>query len=116
MPGLRPMSLILPELRIDLPPEAVAAMCRKHGVSELAVFGSALRDDFDPDRSDVDFLVRFIDNDAGPWMGKFLDLRNELGAVVRRKVDVVDWNGVEQSTNRYRRDHILKHRRTIYVA
>lgn len=102
------------ELRIDLPLEEIARVCQKYGVSELAVFGSVLRDDFDPARSDVDFLVRFIDNDAGPWMGKFLDMKDELGAMLGREVDVVDWRGIEQSTNPYRRNHILKHARQVY--
>jgi len=111
------MVLTRPEqLRIDLPLEAIARVCQTYGVSELAVFGSVLREDFDPARSDVDFLVRFIDNDAGPWMGKFMDMEEELGALLGRKVDVVDWGGIEQSTNPYRRGHILKHARTIYVA
>jgi len=111
------MLLTRPEqLRIDLPLEAIARVCEKYGVSELAVFGSVLRDDFDPQRSDVDFLVRFIDNDAGPWMGKFMDMEEELGTLLGRKVDVVDWRGIEQSSNPYRRGHILKHARRLYVA
>ena len=43
---------------IHLSPECIAAFCRKHGIRRLAVFGSALRDDFRPD-SDVDILVEF---------------------------------------------------------
>lgn len=110
------MLLTRPEqLRIDLPLEAIAAMCQKYGVSELAVFGSVLRDDFDPERSDVDFLVRFVKDDAGPLWGKFMDLEEEFGRLLGRKVDVVDWGGVEQSRNPYRRNHILKHARTIYA-
>ena len=62
------MTLTQPEnLRVQLPLEAVGEVCRKYGVSELAVFGSVLREDFDPARSDVDLLVRFIDDDAGDW-------------------------------------------------
>ena len=111
------MVLTRPEqLRIDLPLEAIALVCQKHGVSELAVFGSVLRDDFDPARSDVDFLVRFIDNDAGDWAHKFMDMKEELEVLLGRSVDVVDWRGIEQSTNPYRRNHILKHARTFYVA
>jgi predicted nucleotidyltransferase len=102
------------ELRIELPQEALAAICRKYGVSELAVFGSVLRDDFDPARSDVDLLVRFIDDDAGDWGSKYLDLREDLEELLGRKVDVVSWRGIEQSTNPYRRDHILKHARRVY--
>jgi predicted nucleotidyltransferase len=103
------------QLRIDLPLDAIARVCETFGVSELAVFGSVLRDDFDPARSDVDFLVRFIDNDAGPFWGKFMDMEEQLGRLLGRKVDVVDWGGIEQSTNPYRQGHILKHARMIYA-
>lgn len=110
------MQLTKPEqIRIDLPLEEIARVCQRYGVSELAVFGSVLRDDFDPARSDVDFLVRFIDNDAGAWMAKFTEMEEELGTILGRRAEVVDWAGIEQSTNPYRRGHILKHARTIYV-
>jgi predicted nucleotidyltransferase len=102
------------ELRIDLPLEAIAGVCQKYGVSELAVFGSVLRDDFDPERSDVDFLVRFIDNDAGDWGSKYMYMEEELGKLLGRKVDVVSWRGIEQSDNPVRRGHILKHARQVY--
>lgn len=102
------------ELRIDLPLEDIARVCQKFGVSELAVFGSVLRDDFDPARSDVDFLVRFIDNDAGDWGHKCMDMEEELGQLLGRKVDVVSWRGIEESTNPVRRGHILKHARQVY--
>jgi len=110
------MALVQPEqLRIELPLEALAEVCRRYGVSELAVFGSVLRDDFDPVRSDVDFLVRFIDNDSGPWMGKFMDMEEELERLLGRPVDAVSWRGIEQSRNRIRRDHILRHARRVYA-
>jgi predicted nucleotidyltransferase len=104
------------ELRIDLPLEQIAEVCVKYGVSELAVFGSVLREDFDPEKSDVDFLVRFVDNDAGDWACKFMDMKEELQTLLGRGVDVVDWEGIKQSTNPYRRNHILKHARSVYVA
>jgi predicted nucleotidyltransferase len=109
------MMLRRPEqLRIELLLEAISHVCQKHGVSELAVFGSALRDDFDPARSDIDFLVRFIDNDAGDWGHKYMDMREEFESLLGRKVDVVSWRGIEQSANPYRRNHTLKHARRIY--
>ena len=104
-----------PDLRIELPMDAIADVCRRRGVSELAAVGSVLRDDFRPD-SDVDFLVRFLDNDAGPWMSKFNELEEELGRLIGRKVELTDWNGVLQTTNPYRRDHLLKNARIVYVA
>jgi predicted nucleotidyltransferase len=45
-------------LQIDLPREAIADFCRRWLIKELAIFGSALREDFQPD-SDVDVLVEF---------------------------------------------------------
>ena len=44
--------------RFAIPRENLAAFCKANGIRRLAVFGSALRDDFDSD-SDVDFLVEF---------------------------------------------------------
>ena len=41
---------------------AIAAVCVRHGVVRLDAFGSALRDDFRPDESDVDLLVEFAPN------------------------------------------------------
>jgi len=110
------MTLTRPDnLRIELPLDAIAELCLRHGVGEMAVFGSALRKDFGPN-SDVDFLVRFIDNDAGPWMEKFQELEKSLGTLLGRKVDVVSWSGIEKSGNPYRRSHILNHARLIYAA
>ena len=108
------MTLTQPEdLRIDLPLDAIGDLCRRLGVSALAVFGSALREDFRSD-SDVDFLVRFVNNDAGPWMSKAADLEEELARLLGRKVDVVPWRAVEQSRNPIRRNHILQHARMVY--
>lgn len=89
-------------------------LCRKYEVKELAVFGSALRNDFSDD-SDVDFLVSFIDNDASPWMGKFTDVKEDLERLLHRSVDVVDQRGIEQSRNPYRKSRILKSARVVYA-
>lgn len=100
---------------LELPAKVIADVCRKHDVEELSIFGSVLRDDFGSN-SDVDFLVVFKDNDAGPWLSKFMDLEAELSQVLGRQVDVVDKRGVEQSENYIRRRHILSSARVIYVA
>lgn len=103
------------ELRIDLPLQAIADICQAYGVSELAIFGSALRDDFDPDKSDIDLLVRFIDNDAGDWGCKYTQMREALTQRLGRKVDIVSWRAIEESTNPYRRSHILNNARRVYA-
>ncbi len=69
----------------------IADICRRFGVRRLAVFGSAARGkDFDPERSDVDFLVAF-EPAASPLLvlGEFLALRDALAAAVGRPVDLV---------------------------
>jgi hypothetical protein len=104
------------ELKIDLPLEEIARVCQKYGVSHLAIIGSVLLEDFDPARSDIDFLVRFINNDAGGWGVKFMDMEEELGAILGRDVDVVDWRAVEKSRNPIRRDHILRSAQLMYEA
>ena len=44
--------------RIDIPQDALAALCTRWQISELALFGSVLRADYGPE-SDIDLLVRF---------------------------------------------------------
>jgi predicted nucleotidyltransferase len=102
-------------LKVDLPLDAIESICRKYGVEELSVFGSVLRDDFRVD-SDVDFLVRFKNGDAGPWGYKFEELSDELSALLGREVDIVDKSGIEQSENYLRREHVLHSAQVIYVA
>jgi predicted nucleotidyltransferase len=100
---------------LPLPVEEIAELCRRHRVAELAAFGSILRSDFGPE-SDVDFLVRFVDDDLGPWMSRLDELRRDLERLLGRRVDVVDWEGVERSPNPYRRAGILAAHRLLYAA
>jgi len=110
------MTLLKPETaKINLPLEPIAAICRKYDVQELDVFGSVLREDFGP-HSDVDFLVRFQNDDAGPWGGKLTDLAEEIAELIGRKVDMVSRPAVEESENYLRRRHILGSAKAIYVA
>lgn len=54
------------------------------------MFGSAVRSlDFDPGRSDVDFLVAFDTTESPPTLNTFFALRNELAAMLARPVDLV---------------------------
>ncbi len=98
---------------ITLPMDRIDDLCREYCVTELAVFGSYLRDDFRPD-SDIDFLVRFLDDDYGPWMEKLQNLECSLASLLNRDVDLVPRESVEQSENWIRRNHILGSARVIY--
>jgi uncharacterized protein len=75
------------ELPIQIDREKFAEFCRARGIRKLSLFGSALREDFDPERSDVDVLAEFHPRalrDSG-W-GYFL-YGEKLGEMLGRKVD-----------------------------
>lgn len=99
---------------VEVPEAALEAFCRRWKIREVAVFGSALREDFGPE-SDIDLLVSF-DQDAHWTLLDFVDMEDELAAIFGRKVDVVDRGAVEQSRNYIRRRSILGSARTVYAA
>ena len=99
-------------LAVELPNESLKAFCEKWKIRELAVFGSALRDDFRAD-SDVDFLASFAD-DARWSLWDVIGAEQELAEIVGRPVDLVERGTVEQSENWIRRNNILKSARVIY--
>jgi hypothetical protein len=100
---------------IALHRERLQELCRRFGVRRLEVFGSAARGaDFDPARSDVDFLVEF-----GPQehdLALFLDFKTALEALLARRVDLVDRKVIEKSRNYIRKRHILTGAEPIYAA
>ncbi len=70
--------------------EEIRALGREFGVLRLEVFGSVCTPAFDPERSDVDFLVEYPEGyDYGPWLARLFDLEEALAHVIGRKVDVV---------------------------
>ena len=102
---------MVPEIEQHRP--EIAALCRSHGVRRLELIGSAARGDFDPARSDLDFLVEFAD--AG-WQGssdRYFGLLFGLEDLLGRKVDLVRRSAV-------RNPHFLavaeRHRELIYDA
>lgn len=98
--------------RIDVPTDKIAAFCRRWQITELALFGSVLRDDFGPD-SDVDVLVGFGEG-AKHTLFDLNDMELELKEIFGRKVDLVSRRGIEASRNYLRRDSILKSAQVIY--
>lgn len=93
----------------------IEAPCCKYGVRELAVFGSALRDDSGPE-SDVDFLVRFENHESGPWGEKLLKLESELSRILARPADVVPKNAIADSKNSLQRRAILESASLVYES
>ena len=99
---------------IDLPSEAIADFCRRWLVTELALFGSVLREDFRPD-SDIDVLVSFAP-EARWTLLDLVRMEDDLKAIFGRDVDLVEREAVERSENYIRRQHILRSARSIYAT
>jgi len=94
--------------------DQLEAFCHRWHVRELALFGSALRDDFTP-HSDVDVLITF--HDDVQW--SLLDhatMQHELASLLGRPVDLVSRRGLERSRNWLRREEILRTARTLIAA
>lgn len=99
---------------LNVPDEELAAFCRRWQVAELALFGSALRDDFGPE-SDIDLLVNFAP-DATWSLFDHVRMQEEARALFGRNVDLVTLNAVERSPNPIRRRAILESTKRIYAA
>jgi len=76
------------ELAIPIPHEEIAAFCRKWGIKRLSFFGSIVRDDFDPERSDVDVLVELRPDTKARGLA-FFGAEIELSEIFGRKVELL---------------------------
>ena len=97
-------------IKVALPKEKIADFCRRHHIRKfrLAVFGSALREDFRPD-SDLDVLVEF---DLGHTPGlAFFGMEQELSELLGRKVDL----NTAQFLSPYFRDKVLAEAQVQYA-
>lgn len=99
------------QIRITLPQKKIEDFCLKWKISEMALFGSVLSDDFNSD-SDIDVLVSF--KDEGEWgLFDFVDMIDELKAIFGREVDLVEKDSLR---NPFRRQRILASNEVIYAA
>jgi predicted nucleotidyltransferase len=96
---------------ISVPRERIAAFCREHGIRRLAIFGSALRDDFRPD-SDVDVLVEF-DPARIPTLFDMAGMEQELaGLFGGRKIDL----RTPEDLSRYFRQQVVSEAEVQYAG
>lgn len=99
------------QVRVAIPQDKIAAFCRRWQITELALFGSVLREDFGPE-SDVDVLVTFAPD--APWsLLDLVDMAEELKALFGREVDLVEEGALR---NPFRRRAILRTREVVYAA
>jgi len=88
----------------------IADFCRRHHIVRLAIFGSALRDDFGPD-SDIDVLVDFEPGHV-PGFFRLFDLEEELSALFDgRKVDL----RTPEDLSRYFREKVVAQAEVQYA-
>lgn len=97
-----------PQLQIS--PPAIEALCRRHGIKRLSLFGSVLTPDFRPD-SDIDVLVEF---QPGHRIGLFgmVAVQRELSELTGRRVDLRTPNDL----SKYFRDDVLRMAVVQYAA
>ena len=99
---------------LQMPSAELAAFCERWQIAESALFGSVLRDDFGPE-SDIDVLVSFLP-DAEHGLFDMVNMEEELGQLLGRKMDLVSRRGIERSRNYIRRRAILDSAEVIYAA
>jgi len=91
------------------------ALCEKHHILALYLFGSATRADFDPETSDLDFLVEFQPEVRVTF--RMLDeVERELSELFECTVDLLTRSSIEQSPNYIRRRAILESMEPVYRA
>ncbi len=90
----------------------IVEVCGQYGVLTLDVFGSATTDDFDEQRSDVDFLVEFSYNTGRGALEDYFGLKCDLEALLGRSVDLVSG----EHENPYLRKSIEGTRELLYAA
>ena len=97
---------------IDKYREQVAILCQRTSARQLDAFGSAVRDDFDAETSDLDFLVDFDPLPPAQYADAYFTLKEGLEALFDRSVDLVTLSSL---VNPYFRDRIAAERRTVYA-
>ena len=99
---------MIARLPIAIDEEKIAQFCRERGIRKMSLFGSVVRDDFDPARSDVDVLVEFLPGALNGVGWNYFGYGEELEAIIGRKVDFCS------KLNKYVRPLVRKELVTIY--
>ena len=100
--------------KFSIPKARLAEFCKRWNISELALFGSALREDFRP-HSDMDVLVSFTPQ-ARVTLFDMVRMQEEPRDIFGREVDLVSKRGLENRRNYLRRKQILESAQVIHVA
>jgi uncharacterized protein len=102
---------LMQKKKFRIPRKKIGEFCRRWGVVEFSLFGSALRDDFRPD-SDVDVLVTFS-KQAQISLFDLVQMKLDLEKIFHRPVDIIEKDALE---NPFRKREILRTAQVIYAA
>lgn len=92
-----------------IPRVELETFCRRHHITRMSLFGSALRDELKPG-SDIDILVEF-DKDHMPGLFDIAGMEIELSEMFGRKVDL----RTPAELSRYFRDEVMEKARVEYA-
>jgi uncharacterized protein len=109
--ALKPETLLVKRLKVTQ--SQIIQFCHRWHITEFALFGSVLRDDFHPDTSDIDVLVVFSP-EARKGLSGWIAMQDKLAALFEHKVDLVDKAAIQESHNWIRRRNILETAQVIY--
>ena len=110
---LAPLTAKMKVKNIEIPLEKIKTFCTSWQITEFALFGSVLRDDFCLD-SDIDVMVQF-DSNAHPTFLNLEQMEAELKTIFQREVDLVTRQGIETSRNYLRHQEILSSIQVVYA-
>jgi len=98
---------------IDTQKKELAELCQRYGVRRLELFGSAAQGRFDPQHSDIDFLVDFVEEHPLGAFEQYFGFKEALEKLFERSVDLVEEKAIR---NPYFRQAIAQDRMMIYGA
>lgn len=93
--------------------EELSRVCERFIVRRLELFGSAADGSFEPDTSDLDFLVEFLPLEAGGHFDAYFGLRDALEDLFGRSVDLVMTRAIR---NPYFLKAVNRSRTVLYAA
>ena len=88
-------------------------LCARHGVKKLEVFGSVTTDRFQPESSDLDFLVDFEPAPRAILADRYFGLHEDLEALFGKRIDLVMTGAIR---NPYFIESIERSRMLLYAA
>ena len=92
--------------------EEIERVCRRHGVRRIDLFGSATGPDFDPEHSDLDFLVTFQELEFNQYADAYFGLLEDLQTLLQRPVDLVVASAIQ---NPYFLESVESSRTLVYA-